>query len=112
MCCLQVHTLEVGLRYEEAVDAVFTFCRANPQMKVRALDGQGVDLSCSDFLTAIEGSAVSDQQLHEQMAQLAPHVAASIGDKQLKRKDGKPPEWSEEELMLLALSSRLQRSGL
>ena len=64
---------------------------------------QGADLSCSDFLGAIEGSAVSDQQLHEQMAQLAPHVAASIGDKQLKRKDGKPPEWSEEELMLLAL---------
>merc|ERR1712166_506448 len=98
-----VHTLEVGLRYEEAVDAVFTFCRANPQMKVRTLDGQGVDLCCSDFLGAIEGSAESDQQLHEQMAQLAPHVAASIGDKQLKRKDGKPPEWSEEELMLLAL---------
>ena len=46
MCCLQVHTLEVGLRYEEAVDAVFTFCRANPQMKVRALGGQVLHARC------------------------------------------------------------------
>ena len=34
------HTLELECRFDEAIDAVISFCKSNPTLAVRSLDGK------------------------------------------------------------------------